>query len=378
MECKFIQHGIALSYDQIVKPCCEWQMDAPWREQNHVKLVKLADWHNSTQVKQNQDLLSNNIWPSPCSFCKKIEGQGRVDSIRGNSNHAYADYKDDDITLEIRPGSVCNFACQTCWPEASSRVAQYHHQAGLVDINSVNSNSYDNFDFLLPIKNRIRDVVLLGGEPFYDKSCKKFLTWAKENLTANIMMFTNGSQIDFDFLNSYSGKLTLIFSMDAVGRSAEYIRYGTDWEQVLKNYEEVKKYSNVDVRVNITCSVYNYAYLGNVMDLLCQDWPSVVSFGTPLQPYLLEGTVPLEHRPELIGIIEQAIHRVKQTNIESGQKSNAINALQSHINNLKTLPWQDKEYLQLVDFVQRMDQVKNIAVQDYCGFLSTMLTQKIA
>ena len=28
----------------------------------------------------------------------------------------------DDITLEIRPGNTCNFACQTCWPEASSRV----------------------------------------------------------------------------------------------------------------------------------------------------------------------------------------------------------------------------------------------------------------
>jgi len=273
---------------------------------------------------------------------------------------------------------VCNFACQTCWPEASSRVAQYHHQAGLIDIKSVNSNSYDNFDFLLPIKHQIRDVVLLGGEPFYDKSCRKFLTWAQDNLTANIMMFTNGSQIDFDFLKLYPGKLTLIFSIDAVGQPAEYIRFGTDWNQVIKNYQEVKKYTNIDVRVNITCSVYNYAHIKDVIDLLCKDWPNVVSFGTPQHSYLTEVVIPKEFRPELVIRLGKAIEKIQQTSIESGQKNNAINALQAIINNLQELDWNQKDHTQLVDFVDRMDRVKNISVKDYCSFLSRMLAQKVA
>jgi sulfatase maturation enzyme AslB (radical SAM superfamily) len=378
MECKFIQHGLALSYDQIVKPCCQWKIDPAWRELNHVNMVKLQDWHTSSALQQKHAELKNNNWPSNCDSCEKTEAQGRADSMRGNGNHAYADYKNDDITLEIRPGSVCNFACQTCWPEASSRVAQYHHQAGLIDIKSVISNSYDDFDFLLPIKHRIRDVVLLGGEPFYDKSCRKFLTWAQDNLTANIMMFTNGSQIDFDFLKLYPGKLTLVFSIDAIGRPAEYVRFGTDWGQVLNNYQEVKKYTNIDVRVNITCSVYNYAHIKHVIDLLCQDWPSVVSFGVPHQSYLTEEVIPREFRPELIIGLGKAIEKIQRTHIESGQKSNAINALQAIINNLHELEWNQKGHTQLVDFVDRMDRVKNIAVKDYCSFLSTMLAQKVA
>ena len=27
MECKFLEHGLAIGYNQIVKPCCAWTAD---------------------------------------------------------------------------------------------------------------------------------------------------------------------------------------------------------------------------------------------------------------------------------------------------------------------------------------------------------------
>jgi MoaA/NifB/PqqE/SkfB family radical SAM enzyme len=373
MECKFIKHGIALSYDQIVKPCCLWKIDSDWSSQNHINQTNLATWHQSAQVLHLAEQLEQNHWPAPCNSCEKTEKQNRDDSMRGNSNRAYVNYKNDDITLEIRPGSVCNFACQTCWPAASSRVAEFHSRAELIDIKSVDSNSFDNFDFLLPIADRIRDVVLLGGEPFYDKSCLKFLKWANTNLTSNITMFTNGSKIDFDFLNSYPGRLTLVFSLDAIGRPAEYIRYGTDWVEVMKNYLAVKELPNIEVRVNITCSVYNYLYIDEIIEFLCNDWPSVVSFGKPFQSYLLESAIPIDSRQAMIHSLERAIDTIDKTDIESGQKSNAKNALTAHIRNLKTQDWSESDYKQLCDFVRRMDRVKNIDMADYCVALSKVL-----
>jgi len=378
MECKFVKHGIALSYDQIVKPCCEWKYDQNWAEQNHLDKIDLATWHSSIPIKQIGHMLETDVWPRNCFICEKFESQGRKDSMRGNSNHAYNHYEENDITLEIRPGNVCNFACQTCWPAASSRVAQYHHQAGLIDIKSLTTQAYDNFDFLLPIGHRIRDVIVLGGEPFYDKSCKKFLAWANSNLRSNIMMFTNGSQIDFNFVESYPGRLTLIFSIDAVGKPAEYIRFGTEWPAVYNNYQKSKTFPNVDVRVNITCSVYNYAYIDQVIDLLCQDWPKVVSFGAPNHSYLLEGAIPRTDRKYLIEKLHKSIEKIKSTTIEEGQKHNAINALQSNIDNLESLEWNKQDYMKLVDFVTRMDQVKNIKVKDYCEWLYKMLQQDLA
>ena len=373
MECKFIQHGLAISYDQIVKPCCLWKISPEWRESNKLATTNLVTWHKSPLVLKEKEQLDNNQWPVACNMCEQIEQEGRDDSMRGNGNHSYADYKDDDITLEIRPGNTCNFACQTCWPEASSRVAQYHNQVGLIDIKNLDSRRIDDFEFLLPIANRIKNVVLLGGEPFYDKACLKFLSWAQQNLRANLMMFTNGSVVDLEFLKSYPGKITLIFSIDAVGRAAEYVRYGIVWEEFLKNYQAVKSLPNVDVRVNITLSVYNYSLVEDVIDMLCKAWPSVVTFGIPNVDYLRESSIPVELRADIISSLEKSIQQIESTEIESGQKANAINAVNSVINNLKQVPYNLLNHRTLLDFILKMDRVKGINAKDYSEFLGQLL-----
>jgi organic radical activating enzyme len=374
MDCKFFKHGIALSYDHVLKPCCEWRYDDTWSKENHLKIIDIASWHQSSQIKKNVNLMNDNRWPDHCISCKNTEESGRFDSMRGNGNHAYQHYQDDDITLEIRPGSTCNFACQTCWPNASSRVAQYYHRAGLIDIKNINSQSLDNFDFLIPIKHRIKDVILLGGEPFYDKSCQRFLDWALDNLSSRITMFTNGSKIDFEFVKKYSKKLCIVVSLDAIEKPAEYIRFGTEWSVVFSNYKNLKKYQNVERRVNITTSIYNYYYLLDLIELLCQDWPNCVTFGQPRQDWLNEYSLPTSFRTAVIDRLSVAIEFLSRANIETGQKQNAINAIKSIINNLlDKKPWNPEATKKLKDFVQKMDQTKGVNLKDYCSFLHQVI-----
>lgn len=371
MECKFLKHGIALSYNQIVKPCCFWDLDQSWKQTHHISKVDISNWHNHPAVVSKQTQFANNIWPSECKRCEHIEAQGRGDSGRGNGDSAYGHYQSDEITLEIRPGNVCNFACQTCWPEASSRVAQYQSRAGLIDIKNLDSQSIDNFDFLLPVASRIKDVVLLGGEPFYDKSCRKFLAWAQQHLDANLIMFTNGSEIDFDFLTNYKGKVTLVFSLDAIGRAAEYIRFGTVWSDVISNYNKAKKL--IPVRVSITSSVYNYHHLKDLIELLTPDWPDVVSFSVPKEEYLLESVIPVNLRTDTIIGLQQAVDLVTNASIEHGQKHNAINALQAIITNLETKSWNKDLHQQWCKYVTSLDQVKQVYAGDYCNVLDKIL-----
>ena len=364
MQCKFLQHGISVSYDHVVKPCCYWTYDTEWAEQNHITHSDLSTWHQTPQVVKIQQELATGTWPANCQRCAHTEQQGRQDSGRGNSLSAYSEYKENDITLEIRPGSVCNFACQTCWPEASSRVAQYHHQAGLINIKNIDSTSIDNFEFLLPIIDRIQDIVLLGGEPFYDPSCQKFLTWAQKNLHTNITMFTNGSHVDWDWVDAYPGKITMVFSIDAVGPPAEYVRVGTNWSIVYSNFVKAQTHPKIQLRVNITASVYNYHLIEGVIDLLTPQWPTVVSFGTPHQLYMRESAVPVETRKELIQSLERCIDKIWQSQIESGQQHNAVNAIQSIINNFNQLTFYADLFQQLRQFVKSMDQVKRINIAD--------------
>jgi sulfatase maturation enzyme AslB (radical SAM superfamily) len=376
MDCKFLKHGLAISYDGSVKPCCAWSYDQTWSQTNHYSQVDLGKWHQIQPLKQALETLSQNEWPDHCVNCAVVEKQTRNDSIRGGGENSYSSYSADDITLEIRPGNVCNFACQTCWPEASSRVAQFHHRAGLIDIKNLNTQAIDNFDFLLPVTHRIKDVILLGGEPFYDKNCLKFLDWSSDNLTANITMFTNGSYVDWNWVNNYSGKITMVFSIDAVGRPAEYIRFGTVWQEVHANFVRAQQHPKIQLRVNITTSVYNYCYISDIIDLLVADWPSVVTFGTPRLTYLLERAIPMDQRSSAINKLEQSVIKIQNATIESGQKANAVNALNSIVHNLKTQSWDSAEHNKLCDFIKRMDLVKKINVADYCKDLQLMLDKQ--
>ena len=364
MQCKFLDHGLAIGYDHVVKPCCEWTQDPDWVQQNHISQVDLATWHQSPQVIKIRNQLAQGTWPDTCRLCAQVEQTGRQDSVRGNGNQAYDVYADQDITLEIRPGSVCNFACQTCWPAASSRVAQYHHQAGLINIKSVDSASIDDFEFLRPIAHRVRNVVLLGGEPFYDPNCQKFLAWAEKNLQATITMFTNGSHVDWAWVDRFPGRIIMVFSIDAVGQAAEYVRYGTDWSVVHGNFVRAQQHSRVELRVNITMSVYNYHLIPDVINLLTPQWPSVVSFGQPRQPHFTEVSIPTNVRPGLIQGLQCAVDQLLAADIEINQQHNAVNAVRSVIANLEKSNFDAVQFARLREFVHRMDQVKRINIVD--------------
>jgi len=390
MHCKFLTNGIAVDYSQLVRPCCTYQADNEWHDKNKFGTLSLVNWHNSAELENLKKQLANDQWPSGCNYCKQIESQGRGDSMRLNAESAYGHYNDQDITLEIRPGSVCNFACQTCWPEASSRVREYYRRAGFKNIVKWSDRSTDiildetrhiglgNFESLDVIKHRLRDIVLLGGEPFYDPECKQFLEWCKKSqINSNLMIFTNGSQIDFEWIDQYPGKITLIFSLDAIGNPAEYIRYGTNWPQVESNYLRARANKKINCRVNITTSIFNYWYLSDLIEWLAEDWPEVVSFGlasTVNNSYWMDETViPLSFRKNLITKLQTTVEFLETCNIEKYQKINAQSALRSIAENLDQQPWNPEHFSKFKHFVDQMDQVKNIRLQDHCARLAEMI-----
>ena len=364
MKCIFTTNGLAFSYDHKVKPCCVFKRDT-W--EHTIDNTDLTTWFSSPAMTKIRDQLDKDIWPSQCSSCKFQESQGRGDSVRLNGESSYNHYTNDDLTLEIRPGNTCNFACQTCWPSASSRVSSYHKQA--FGTKDVVSKRYDDFSFLDPVKHRLKDIVLLGGEPFYDKSCLNFLSWLKNSDTdANLTMFTNGSVLDWDFINNYKGKLTISVSLDAVGKIAEYVRPGTEWETVSENYARLKKTPHINTRVNITPSVYNFPFLSDLVEWLAQDWPEIVSIGIVSQPYLRECVVPKDCRTQIIDNLLNTVNVVKNSNIIEHQKQNTIGALMSIANNLQTEEFDNHLHEQFLQHMTKLDLVKNLYGIDYSGY----------
>tara|TARA_X000001382_G_scaffold25338_3_gene15874 strand:+ start:4004 stop:5119 length:1116 start_codon:yes stop_codon:yes gene_type:complete len=361
MKCKFLEHGVVLQYEKSVKPCCVWKTD-DWH--HPIANTDLTKWFDLPQLEQARNKLAQGIWPKNCSKCERQESSGRGDSMRLNGKSAYGDYSNDEITLEIRPGNTCNFSCQSCWPEASSRVASHHRQA--FGIGNVVSERYTDYSILDSVAHRIRDIVVLGGEPFYDKSCLKFFEWLQEkNLDAGLLVFTNASMIDFDFVESYQGKLTMHVSLDAFGRVAEYVRQGTEWDTVKRNYDRLMDTPNVDVRVNITASVYNYPFISELVEWLAQDWPGIVTFGTAFQPYLQESVVPKHLVEKIAQDLERTTKIIWQSKIPEHQQHNASNALQDIANKLLTKEFDATLHDQFVNHCTKLDEVKNLYGEDY-------------
>jgi MoaA/NifB/PqqE/SkfB family radical SAM enzyme len=369
MQCKFLQHGVQIHYSGLVKPCCVFEPTESYRHANHISQINLTNWHNSDDLTKLRQELAHDQWPQECRQCADLEQQGRGDSARLGGQQAYADYGPNDITLEIRPGNTCNFACQTCWPAASSRVSDYYRKAGIPIQSTVEATW--NYTLIQPILPRIKDIVILGGEPFYDKKCVQFLRWLVQQAhQPKITMFTNGSLIDFEFLAAYQHTVTLVFSLDAIERPAEYIRYGTEWPTVYANYLSCKKLDKVDVRVNITTSPYNYPYLASLIGILVQDWPTVVSWGVAGQGansrFMSEAVIPVHHRAQVIKYLESGLGTLQSADIEHNQRINACNAMQAIITNLDHMVYDANSHQQFKTFVQAMDHSKRIRLRDYC------------
>jgi hypothetical protein len=375
MNCKFLSNGLALSYDHLVKPCCifgrkDWE--------HTIENTDLTTWFDSAIVKDMQLELDSGKFPERCFKCKNVEEQNRGDSMRLNGERSYDHYTKDDITLEIRPGNTCNFACQTCWPTASSRVSSYHKQA--FGSNDIVSKRYTDYRFLDPIAHRLRNIVLLGGEPFYDKNCSKFLEWLEDKkIDAELTLFTNGSMIDWDFVNNYKGKLTIVVSLDAMGKVAEYIRPGAEWETVRSNYKKLLATPHINTRVNITVSVYSIPFIGELLKWLARDWPEIVSFGTASETHLDLNVVPKTLVDPIVKDLRETIDIINNSNIVVHQKQNTQGVLQATINRLLTEKFNSDHHKQFVNYMTKLDMVKNLYGEDYDSYFkkikSFMLTR---
>ena len=77
MECKFLNHGLAIAYQETVRPCCDWQFDNNYKSANQLNQVNLVTWHQNNHIQEAKNLLQQNIWPKNCGRCEKQESQER-------------------------------------------------------------------------------------------------------------------------------------------------------------------------------------------------------------------------------------------------------------------------------------------------------------
>jgi pyruvate-formate lyase-activating enzyme len=269
--------------------------------------------HNTKFKKEQMQKMLDGVRPSECDYCWRAEDAGRISDRVYKSGSSWAKVNFESVkknkTADVNPAyveisfsNVCNFKCAYCSPDLSS---QWYDE---IEANGPYPTSlrHNNFDWLkqigkIPIKhndynpyveafwqwwpelyNDLHTLRLTGGEPLLSKDAWKMLSYIEENPNENLVFALNTNLCVPDELidklipkiqniSRDSKEFQLFTSGEALGESAEYIRYGLDYSKWSSNLEKVLDNTNIIVAimttVNLT-SVTSYAdFIRYLLDL---------------------------------------------------------------------------------------------------------------
>jgi organic radical activating enzyme len=249
--------------------------------------------HNTEFKKLQRKLMLDGQRPSECDYCWKVEDSNREtnnifafsDRIVKSTNSWARSYTPeilkkgwDDNTIptsmEVNFGSICNFKCSYCNPEISSKWMEESKQHGGYKLSD--GTEYNNIQWLeqqdrIPIPHKdynpyieafwkwwpeiideLKIFRITGGEPLLNKNTFDVLDYLIDNPKPNLRLSINSNlNVPRSLIDKFIKKMqhlqsnrsikefVLYTSCEAHGRKAEYIRYGLNYNEWLKNCELV-------------------------------------------------------------------------------------------------------------------------------------------
>jgi len=248
----------------LVAPCCQ--------AQGSTQDVDTFDFNSNKYLTQLRDEFSQGQRPKACQRCWNAEDLG-VKSRRQSAVEFFNIDPDNKVVLQgldYNATWACNSACIMCGPQASSLWAT---ELGNVSMEKTKFRSNRIID-KLELSN-LKKAHFNGGEPLLtDDHLRVLSNLALEDLFVSYN--TNGTiypSVQAIELWKRLKLVKLFFSIDAVGKAFEYIRWPAKWNEVEDNLLKMKEQlpSNVMFGFNITVGVYNLCDLTDLIDWINQN-----------------------------------------------------------------------------------------------------------
>jgi len=234
--------------------------------------------HNTDQKKDDRAKMLAGERPAGCEYCWKIEDMGR-DAVSDRvykskiypieALHAARNTPSDQdvnlLTLEIAFDRTCQFACSYCNPAFSTTwVKDIRRNGAYTNLVSDGRNHFTHtHDSSQPygiteanpyvdaffawwesdLHRTLQELRITGGEPLMSAHTWRLIDWFRDNRgrsSTRLAINSNlGPQVDvYRLLDSTQGMDVEIYtSMEAVGRQAEYIRDGLDYDLWRQNVQ---------------------------------------------------------------------------------------------------------------------------------------------
>ena len=252
-RCVMLSKGITYRPGGKLYPCCLWQWgdkDAPTSYQEFQKM----------REEKRQEMEASDEWIPECTQCEQ-DSKFKGSSFRDQANKIV-----EGGFWEMNFNNTCNLACRMCNGSLSSTWASLVKQNPNLDWHSDFKNTayqehlkYDKIEFYDELP-KVRHIKLLGGEPMLMKEVYRMLTHVMESGHAkniNLHITTNLTQPFTDYWHNVIRKfksVQIMGSVDGIGKRYNYIRPGSNWDDVLENAKLVRdlqeKYKNLKLSIS--------------------------------------------------------------------------------------------------------------------------------
>lgn len=266
--------------DGLALPCCNSGLYETGgvgnsRDQNLDELI------NSDGMKKLRLNMLANVKTDGCKVCYKQE-EHNIRSARQSFNEEYEQFFDstvphtaDDGTIsefkmrffDVRFRNICNFKCRTCGAAFSSQWELEDKKSNVSWYKPILKN--DRPEFFHQIKDQIQHIktaYFAGGEPLITEEhyllLEEMIRLGRKDIkltySTNLSTLNYKDRDLFSLWKYFDNKIDVWASIDHVKEKAEYIRHGTDWALIETNFKKVRKFDNVDLKMNTVLSVFNY------------------------------------------------------------------------------------------------------------------------
>jgi MoaA/NifB/PqqE/SkfB family radical SAM enzyme len=261
-------------------PCCHAEMGVG--QVGNCRTNTLTEIWNDKPMNDLRYNMLNEIPSAACARCYEQEESGFFSGRRSaNKHHGHQIKRLDDKEFhmtywDIRFSNLCNLSCRSCGHIFSS--SWYQDQVKLAGedwakknrpLNIAGRDPSDMWNQLIPHLDYVEQIYFAGGEPLMMDEHYRILEELerRERFDVRLIYNTNFTHVKlkdrvvFDYWKKFKS-VAVGASLDAMGPRAEYIRRGTDWDQVERNREQMMELCpNVDFYVSPTLSIMNAWHL---------------------------------------------------------------------------------------------------------------------
>ena len=291
-----------------------------------------------------------------CYNCVQAERYGRSERDWHNNVNSEFDVTSASLTehiptlIDVRWNITCNLSCNYCGDKCSSKWAALKH----VPFKSGARPYYEQVcDYLEQHREHIKEVALVGGEPLLLPENERLLDVIPEDcivtLITNLSVDLESNAI-FKKLQQRK-KVGWSISLDNIAQRLEYVRYGTQWNQIEHNVQLIKELFAQGQWGGLH-SVYNIYNCTRMQEFT--DWARRIGMNIFWQSlYQPECLDPLKHSQEVYALATNEIdHMLKRTDLTDSERAFILQAQQNYKNSTPGL--------QKVDLVQyTMDVERN-------------------